>query len=107
MKMNKKARCTLEEKQTTDFGYKRVPIDTKSDLVGQVFHSVASKYDLMNDFMSLGLHRLWKRFALLHADPRPGQIILDTASGTGDLALALSAKVGAQGKVVMTDINSA
>lgn len=96
-----------EKDLTTDFGYQQVSLRSKPALVEQVFHSVAPKYDLMNDIMSFGLHRLWKHFTLLHANPRPGQTILDTASGTGDLALALADKVGSRGKVIMTDINAA
>lgn len=92
---------------TTHFGYQDVPIDEKVGLVGNVFRSVASKYDLMNDLMSFGLHRLWKRFTIREAAIRPGQSVLDVASGTGDLVRAYAPLVGKHGRVVMTDINEA
>jgi len=94
-------------RRTTHFGYREVPVNEKANLVADVFHSVASKYDLMNDLMSLGLHRLWKRFTIEQAALRPGNVVLDVASGTGDLAKAFAKIVGSQGKVVMTDINEA
>ena len=93
------------EKGTTHFGYTEVPVNEKASRVAEVFHSVANKYDLMNDFMSLGMHRLWKHFTIGQAQVRPGQCILDLAGGTGDLAKAFSKKVGPQGKVVLADIN--
>lgn len=95
------------EQKTTHFGYREVPIADKAKLVENVFRAVAPKYDLMNDLMSLGLHRLWKRFTLEQAALRQGQVVLDVASGTGDLAKAFAKKVGKQGKVVMSDINEA
>lgn len=95
------------DKKTTHFGYRDVPEDEKASLVAQVFRSVAPKYDLMNDVMSLGLHRLWKRFTISEANLREGQRVLDVASGTGDLARAFAKIVGRQGKVVMSDINEA
>lgn len=95
------------EKKTTHFGYQEVPIEEKVGLVENVFRSVASKYDVMNDLMSLGLHRAWKRYTLKEAALRPGQIVLDVASGTGDLAKAFAKMVGPKGKVVMSDINDA
>lgn len=91
--------------ETTHFGYREVPTEEKSSLVGKVFQSVAPKYDLMNDVMSLGLHRLWKRFTIDKANVRKGQYILDVASGTGDLAKAFARQTGTQGRVVMSDIN--
>jgi len=91
--------------KTTDFGYRKVNTAEKSDLVAHVFRSVAPKYDLMNDFMSMGLHRLWKRFTLSEACLRPGHVVLDVASGTGDLAKGFAKIVGKTGKVIMTDIN--
>jgi demethylmenaquinone methyltransferase/2-methoxy-6-polyprenyl-1,4-benzoquinol methylase len=94
-------------KNTTHFGYRDVPLNEKANLVADVFRSVAPKYDLMNDLMSFGLHRLWKRFTIAQADLRPGNTVLDVASGTGDLAIALAKVVGKQGKVIMTDINEA
>jgi demethylmenaquinone methyltransferase / 2-methoxy-6-polyprenyl-1,4-benzoquinol methylase len=93
--------------ETTHFGYRNVPTEDKSSLVADVFRSVAPKYDLMNDLMSFGLHRLWKRFTLSEAALRPGQTVLDVASGTGDLAKAFAQAVGKQGKVIMSDINEA
>lgn len=89
----------------TDFGFKQVPTEAKSSLVGQVFDRVAPKYDLMNDLMSLGLHRIWKKFTIDEAAIRPGQHVLDVASGTGDLAMAFVPKVTKTGKVILTDIN--
>jgi demethylmenaquinone methyltransferase/2-methoxy-6-polyprenyl-1,4-benzoquinol methylase len=94
-------------KKTTHFGYREVPMGEKANLVASVFRSVAPKYDLMNDLMTFGMHRIWKRFTLSEADLRPGQSVLDVASGTGDLALALAKMVGKHGKVIMTDINEA
>lgn len=93
--------------KTTDFGYQKVPEDEKARKVAGVFDSVASRYDVMNDLMSAGLHRLWKRFAVEASGVRPGESVLDVASGTGDLARLLSDRVGARGEVVVTDINSA
>jgi demethylmenaquinone methyltransferase / 2-methoxy-6-polyprenyl-1,4-benzoquinol methylase len=93
--------------KTTHFGYQQVPEDEKSRRVGDVFESVAPRYDLMNDLMSLGLHRLWKRFALELSGVREGSRVLDVASGSGDLALALAKRAGPSGEVWMTDINAA
>ncbi|MFZ2315018.1 MAG: bifunctional demethylmenaquinone methyltransferase/2-methoxy-6-polyprenyl-1,4-benzoquinol methylase UbiE [Gammaproteobacteria bacterium] len=93
--------------KNTHFGYRNVREEEKSNLVAEVFRSVAPKYDLMNDLMSLGMHRLWKKFAINQAALRPGQRLLDVASGTGDLAKAFAKIVGPTGKVVMTDINEA
>jgi len=92
---------------TTHFGYQHVAEAEKAQHVAHVFDSVASKYDLMNDLMSAGLHRLWKAFAVRQADARPGMKVLDIAGGTGDLARAFARCVGAQGMVVLTDINEA
>jgi len=89
------------------FGYERVEPDEKTRRVRGVFDSVAGKYDLMNDLMSAGLHRLWKRFTVDIASVQPGARVLDLAGGTGDLALAFAKKVGASGQVVHTDINEA
>jgi len=96
-----------QKPETTHFGYREVPKEEKENLVGQVFKSVAPKYDVMNDVMSLGLHRLWKKFAIAEASVREGQVVLDVAAGTGDLTLAFAKKVGQTGKVVMSDINDA
>lgn len=92
---------------TTHFGYREVPADDKSRLVGDVFRSVASKYDLMNDLMSLGVHRLWKRFAVQVSDVRRGERVLDVAAGSGDLAALFAPRVGPDGRVVVSDINPA
>jgi len=94
-----------DDNDTTHFGYKEVPTHEKSSRVAEVFHSVANKYDLMNDVMSFGMHRLWKRFTIDQANVRPGQLILDIAGGTGDLAKVFAKKTGPQGKVILADIN--
>lgn len=91
--------------QTTHFGYKQVDKEQKVNLVADVFHSVAAKYDVMNDFMSLGVHRLWKRFTIDCSGVRSGQKVLDLAGGTGDLTAKFSRLVGESGKVVLADIN--
>ena len=93
------------EQETTHFGYREVPVGDKAGLVGQVFHSVAQKYDLMNDVMSLGTHRLIKRFTLELSALRPGMSVLDLAGGTGDFSLLFSPIVGNDGQVVLADIN--
>jgi len=93
--------------ETTHFGYKDVPVDDKADLVKGVFDSVASRYDIMNDLMSGGMHRLWKRYTIQHANARPGHVILDLAGGTGDLAREFARIVGERGRVVLADINAA
>ena len=93
--------------KTTHFGFREVPEGEKSARVGEVFSSVATNYDRMNDFMSLGLHRLWKRFAIALSGVKAGSTVLDVASGSGDLALAFARIAGPTGKVVMTDINGA
>lgn len=97
---------TDSQKNTTHFGYKQVDIDKKADKVAEVFHSVASKYDIMNDLMSLGMHRAWKRFAIKQLNLRPGLQVLDLASGTGDLAALISPKIGEKGHIIMSDINA-
>ena len=91
----------------THFGYQQVPEAEKSKRVGAVFRSVAQNYDLMNDLMSLGLHRFWKRFAIEMSGVRAGSRVLDVASGSGDLAAAFARRVGPTGQVWMTDINAA
>ena len=88
-----------------DFGYERVPEEDKASRVGAVFDGVANRYDLMNDLMSLGLHRYWKRFAISVARPHGGERALDVASGSGDLALALARAVGPRGEVWASDVN--
>jgi demethylmenaquinone methyltransferase/2-methoxy-6-polyprenyl-1,4-benzoquinol methylase len=92
---------------TTHFGFESVDERDKAQRVRGVFDSVAPRYDLMNDLMSLGLHRAWKAYTVLVANPRPGQQVLDIAGGTGDLAQAFAKKVGPTGRVVHTDINEA
>src|ERR1043166_8120367 len=96
-----------DQDKTTHFGYREVPESQKHRLVGDVFRSVASKYDLMNDLMSLGVHRVWKAFAVDQCGVRPGQRVLDLAGGTGDLTARLAARVGASGEIVLADINDA
>jgi demethylmenaquinone methyltransferase/2-methoxy-6-polyprenyl-1,4-benzoquinol methylase len=91
---------------TTHFGYKDVPTEEKQAMVADVFHSVAAKYDVMNDLMSFGVHRLWKRFTIDMSGVRPGNKVLDLAGGTGDLTKKFSKIVGPSGKVVLADINS-
>lgn len=93
--------------KTTHFGYREVPTDEKASLVRGVFDSVAERYDVMNDLMSLGVHRLWKRHFVASAGVRTGQRVLDLAGGTGDIAALLSDRVGGAGEVVLTDINEA
>lgn len=90
---------------TTHFGFKSVPAEQKVAMVADVFHSVAAKYDIMNDVMSMSIHRLWKRFTIDCSGVRPGQQVLDLAGGTGDIAALFSRRVGANGKVVLADIN--
>ena len=92
---------------TTHFGYESVDAAAKAGRVKGVFDSVAPKYDVMNDLMSMGLHRAWKAYAVLVADVREGHQVLDIAGGTGDLALAFAKKAGKSGRVVHTDINEA
>jgi demethylmenaquinone methyltransferase/2-methoxy-6-polyprenyl-1,4-benzoquinol methylase len=91
---------------TTHFGFKTVAEAEKAGKVGEVFHSVASRYDLMNDVMSAGLHRLWKRYAVETSGVLPGQRVLDIAGGSGDLSRLFARKVGGSGQVILTDINA-
>lgn len=90
----------------TDFGFSKVDEREKARKVAQVFHTVARRYDLMNDLMSGGLHRLWKAFAIEQAMVRPGMRVLDIAGGTGDLAIAFAKRVGKEGTVLLTDVNA-
>ena len=90
----------------THFGYQNIPESQKAQKVAEVFHSVAAKYDLMNDLMSGGIHRLWKHFTIESSGVRPGNRVLDIAGGTGDLTRQFSRLVGAQGEVVLADINA-
>ena len=87
--------------KTTHFGYREVPESEKSKLVAGVFHSVAAKYDLMNDVMSLGAHRVWKRFTIEQSNVREGHCVLDVAGGTGDLARLFAPRVGTEGRVIV------
>ena len=96
-----------DDNKTTHFGYQDVPWTEKARRVRGVFDSVAPKYDLMNDLMSGGLHRLWKQFTLSQTQLRPGQRALDVAGGTGDLARGMAGQVGERGLVVLSDINGA
>ncbi len=95
----------MSDENTTHFGYQRVNKNEKAGRVADVFHSVAAKYDLMNDLMSGGVHRLWKRFTIEMSAVRKGQKVLDIAGGTGDLSFAFAKLVGDQGSVVLADIN--
>ncbi len=95
----------MSDKNTTHFGYAEVDTDAKAGLVAGVFHSVAARYDLMNDLMSAGIHRIWKRFTIELSGVRKGNSVLDIAGGTGDLAARFADIVGADGRVVLADIN--
>lgn len=96
---------TQQTKETTDFGFQTVDKDDKQTMVARVFHSVASKYDLMNDLMSFGVHRIWKRYTIEASGVRRNQCVLDLAGGTGDLTAKFSRLVGENGEVVLADIN--
>lgn len=91
--------------KTTHFGFQQVDVDQKQGLVKGVFDSVASNYDLMNDVMSLGTHRLWKNYTIASSNVSKGDTVLDIAGGTGDLAIKFRKKVGDSGKVILSDIN--
>lgn len=97
---------TQEKDNTTHFGYQQVPVDEKVKRVAGVFDSVASKYDLMNDMMSMGIHRLWKKFTIELSGVRKGHQVLDIAGGTGDLTMQFSRLVGEEGRVILADINA-
>ncbi|MCL1126306.1 bifunctional demethylmenaquinone methyltransferase/2-methoxy-6-polyprenyl-1,4-benzoquinol methylase UbiE [Shewanella surugensis] len=94
-----------DSQKSTHFGYKTIDADKKEDMVAGVFHSVAAKYDIMNDVMSFGIHRIWKRFTIESAAPRTGMKVLDLAGGTGDLTAKFSRIVGPTGQVTLADIN--
>ncbi|WP_456268128.1 bifunctional demethylmenaquinone methyltransferase/2-methoxy-6-polyprenyl-1,4-benzoquinol methylase UbiE [Kushneria sp. AK178] len=94
------------DKQTTHFGYEEVPVEEKAGRVEQVFDSVARRYDVMNDLMSMGVHRYWKRVALERSGVRRGHAVLDIAGGTGDLTAKFVERVGPTGRVVLADINA-
>jgi demethylmenaquinone methyltransferase / 2-methoxy-6-polyprenyl-1,4-benzoquinol methylase len=98
--------CGSMDKKPTDFGFQQVPEGEKARRVAGVFSSVAGRYDLMNDLMSGGLHRVWKRFAVELCGVREGARVLDVAGGTGDLASLLARRAGARGEVWLTDINA-
>lgn len=98
---------TPEQEETTHFGYQEVPVSEKAERVGQVFRSVAGRYDLMNDVMSLGTHRLIKRYTVELSALRPGHKVLDLAGGTGDFSIKFAPIVGETGQVVLADINEA
>jgi len=95
----------MSDKEKTHFGYREVDRDAKAGMVADVFHSVAERYDLMNDLMSGGIHRIWKRFTIELSGVRKGHDVLDIAGGTGDLAARFSDIVGPDGRVVLADIN--
>jgi len=96
---------TKDTQETIDFGFSQVPLQEKVKKVKGVFDSVASNYDVMNDVMSMGIHRLWKQQTIALSGVRPGMTVLDLAGGTGDLSLAMAKKVGKDGTVVLADIN--
>mgnify|MGYP001814117270 FL=1 len=98
---------TRQTDKTTHFGYREVPVEEKANLVHDVFKSVAGNYDLMNDLMSLGIHRAWKQDFAARSGVLPGDRVLDLAGGTGDIAALMSKRVGKNGQVVLTDINEA
>lgn len=91
---------------TTHFGFRQVETDQKASMVADVFHSVAAKYDVMNDLMSFGIHRIWKKFTLECSRVREGDKVLDIAGGTGDITALMSKRVGPEGQVVLADINA-
>ena len=95
----------MSDDRTTHFGYQQVPVEEKAKKVAEVFDSVASQYDVMNDIMSLGIHRLWKRFTIELSGVRAGHKVLDIAGGTGDLSAAFAKRVGSKGQVILADIN--
>ncbi|ELV07666.1 bifunctional demethylmenaquinone methyltransferase/2-methoxy-6-polyprenyl-1,4-benzoquinol methylase UbiE [Wohlfahrtiimonas chitiniclastica] len=96
----------MSDKEKIDFGYETIDKDEKEERVAEVFHSVASKYDVMNDVMSMGVHRLWKRTMIELTGARKGQMALDLAGGTGEIAMKVAKRVGDEGHVVLSDINS-
>lgn len=100
-----KLSMSQQDSKTTHFGYQNVAVSEKQQKVADVFHSVAQKYDIMNDLMSGGIHRLWKRFTIEMSAARKGHQILDLAGGTGDLAALFAPRVGATGKIILADIN--
>ncbi|MCL2830266.1 MAG: bifunctional demethylmenaquinone methyltransferase/2-methoxy-6-polyprenyl-1,4-benzoquinol methylase UbiE [Betaproteobacteria bacterium] len=107
MKAHEEAAHGSEGASTTHFGFEQVAESAKAQRVADVFDSVAERYDLMNDLMSAGLHRLWKQFTIAQSGVRPGSRVLDVAGGTGDLSRAFARRVGPEGQVWLTDINNA
>ncbi|MDP5255187.1 MULTISPECIES: bifunctional demethylmenaquinone methyltransferase/2-methoxy-6-polyprenyl-1,4-benzoquinol methylase UbiE [unclassified Vibrio] len=103
---DKQEPVSQSQDDTTHFGFKTVAKAEKAEKVAEVFHSVATKYDIMNDMMSLGVHRLWKRYTIDCSGVRPGQRVLDLGGGTGDLTAKFSRMVGEKGQVVLADINN-
>lgn len=97
---------TDHQQESTDFGFETVPKAEKAERVASVFHSVAARYDLMNDLMSFGIHRLWKFFTTEISGVRAGSRVLDLAGGTGDLAIRMARRVGPEGEVILSDINA-
>ncbi len=104
--MKTSAAAAPESANTEDFGFRDVPRGEKQKLVGKVFSSVAQKYDLMNDLMSMGLHRVWKRYFVATSGVKRGDKVLDLAGGTGDIAALLHPRVGEAGEIVVGDINA-
>ncbi len=104
--MSDETKAERDNGERTHFGFSEVPVDEKARRVGAVFDSVAGRYDLMNDLMSGGLHRLWKRFTLMRAGTRPGESVLDLATGSGDLALGHARRLRGRGQLVASDINA-
>ncbi|MFT6028830.1 MAG: demethylmenaquinone methyltransferase/2-methoxy-6-polyprenyl-1,4-benzoquinol methylase [Oleiphilaceae bacterium] len=104
--LSESSNTAQDAEQVTHFGFKNVRADEKAGKVADVFHSVASKYDVMNDLMSMGVHRIWKRLTIESSGVRPGYKVLDIAGGTGDLTMQFSKRVGEQGQVILADINS-
>jgi demethylmenaquinone methyltransferase/2-methoxy-6-polyprenyl-1,4-benzoquinol methylase len=96
----------MNDQKTTHFGFREVPVSEKARMVKAVFDSVAGKYDVMNDLMSLGIHRIWKRIALQLSHVRAGEKVLDLAGGTGDMTSLFQKRVGPNGQVVLSDINA-
>ena len=95
----------MNESSRTHFGFRTVASEEKADLVGEVFRSVADRYDVMNDIMSFGAHRLWKRFAAARSGLKKGDKVLDVAAGSGDMSVLFASQVGSDGNVILTDIN--
>lgn len=104
--VKKRTSKPIDSENTTHFGYETVTVSEKANRVASVFHSVAQQYDVMNDLMSFGIHRFWKKTAIDFLGVRNGHVVLDIAGGTGDLTAKISEKIGANGRVILSDINS-